>query len=577
MKTRIYQDGKSIRIRVASDATPQETYAAQELGSYLERMTSAAFDAAEADYDGPVIAIGKAAERYGVSFDGKDDDFLLRTAGENLCIAGGKRGVIYGVYEILERLGCRFFTATCEKVPFVDELALEELDEAHSPDFIYREHNYYEPRVYTKFAVKSRLNGQQHPIGEKYGGHIQYSWFVHSFENIVSPEEYGEAHPEYFAMDKEGVRMLTPYKNQLCLSNPELVPIAVAAVRKNLTEHPEAEIISISQNDWSLDCQCPECRRINEEEGASSGTLIRFVNAIAEELEPEFPRVTFDTLAYQYTRSAPKVRPRHNVCVRLCSIECCFAHAFEECSRERNMAFVKDIRDWHETGAQLYIWDYTTCFNYYPTPHPNWRSLQPNMRLFRENGAKGVFEQANGALRGSTDLNELRAYLISKLLWDADADVERHMEEFTDYYYGEGGKYIRQYIRLLCDTARKEDDHVGFNDKPLHRFLDEAYLDQYDALLAQAREAVKDDAIRLWRVEKARLSIRYVRLMRGFLLKQELPKEELNRFFADWESFGLTRMEEWCSPNTTRRALLRGKPVGAMLYSYWADEGPEEL
>ena len=70
--------------------------------------------------------------------------------------------------------------------------------------------------------------------------------------------------------------------------------------------------------------------------------------------------MTFDTLAYQYTRSAPKVRPRHNVCVRLCSIECCFAHAFEECSRERNMAFVKDIRDWHGTGAQLYIWYYTT-------------------------------------------------------------------------------------------------------------------------------------------------------------------------------------------------------------------------
>ena len=136
---------------------------------------------------------------------------------------------------------------------------------------------------------------------------------------------------------------------------------------------------------------------------------------------------------------------------------------------------------------------------------------------------------------------------------------------------------LRQYIRLLCDTARKEDDHVGFNDKPLHRFLDEAYLDQYDSLLSQAREAVKDDAIRLWRVEKARLSIRYVRLMRGFLLKQELPKEELNRFFSDWESFGLTRMEEWCSPNTTRKALLRGKPVGAQLYSYWADEGPEEL
>ena len=35
MKTRIYQDGKSNRIPVASDAPPHETYAAQELCSYL--------------------------------------------------------------------------------------------------------------------------------------------------------------------------------------------------------------------------------------------------------------------------------------------------------------------------------------------------------------------------------------------------------------------------------------------------------------------------------------------------------------------------------------------------------------
>ena len=86
---------------------------------------------------------------------------------------------------------------------------------------------------------------------------IQYSWFVHSFENIVSPEEYGEAHPEYFAMDKEGVRMLTPYKNQLCLSNPELVPIAVAAVRKNLTADIELRAGPVPVPDVLYECHVP--------------------------------------------------------------------------------------------------------------------------------------------------------------------------------------------------------------------------------------------------------------------------------------------------------------------------------
>jgi hypothetical protein len=40
------------------------------------------------------------------------------------------------------------------------------------------------------------------------------------------------------------------------------------------------------------------------------------------------------------------------------------------------------------------------------------------------NHVKGVFEQANGAAGGGTDLNELRAYIISRLLWDPDAQLK---------------------------------------------------------------------------------------------------------------------------------------------------------
>ena len=138
MKTNIFLNGETIRVKLLDDAAPQEKFAAGELCAYLERMTSTAVEQCGDSYEGPVIAIGSACEKYGVAKPEGADSFTLKTVGESLCITGGKRGVIYGVYEVLERLGCRFFTADCEKVPFAEELVLDELDETQSPCFIDR-------------------------------------------------------------------------------------------------------------------------------------------------------------------------------------------------------------------------------------------------------------------------------------------------------------------------------------------------------------------------------------------------------------------------------------------------------
>lgn len=85
-----------------------------------------------------------------------------------------------------------------------------------------------------------------------------------------------------------------------------------------------------------------------------------------------------DTLAYQYTRPATShLRPRHNVCVRLCSIEACFAHSFEDCDDKSRWVkrpdgttsnFIHDLEDWGKVCDRMYIWDYTTCFAHYPAP-----------------------------------------------------------------------------------------------------------------------------------------------------------------------------------------------------------------
>ncbi len=578
----IYVRGEDLANRDSSTR-----YAAKELRYYLGRITAASFEIKDcATANGARGFYLGEASGLDVSDLGPDGYRIVSKDGI-VRIGGGVRGVLYGVYEGLEQLGCRFFTYNCEKIPTIPSLVIPEGELEGRPAFEYREHNYADAVQNPRFSAKCRFNGSMHKIPATLGGCLKYALFVHTFNHFIPAEKYGETHPEYFSL-VDGKRLTTSGgRTQLCLSNPDVLRIVTEKVREELKNRPDASIISISQNDWGGNCQCEACRKTDEEEGSAAGTLLRFVNKIAETLEPEFPNVVFDTLAYHYTRPAPKItRNRHNVCVRLCSIESCFAHPFATCDDASRAVkhpdgsvstFISDLRDWGHICDRMYIWDYTTSFSHYPAPHPNWRVLQPNAQAFAENNVKGVFEQACGASRGGVDFNELRLYLISKLLWDPYCDLEKHRKEFMEYFYGAAAPALDAYLNLLCDKVERDDIHVGFNDSLTKAFLNEAMLDKYDALFDEAAAAVKGDPLRLWRVEKNRLSIRWVRLKRATMLRGEYDPEAINRFFADWRAFNLSRIDEWCNIETTHRALLDGNWRGVAYFEHWTGEEPEYL
>ena len=89
--------------------------------------------------------------------------------------------------------------------------------------------------------------------------------------------------------------------------------VALEKIRQN----PAAGMISISQNDWRGNCQCAKCKAIEEEEGSPSGLLLRFVNAVAADIAKEYPDFLMETLAYQYTRKAPKItRPANKATMK---------------------------------------------------------------------------------------------------------------------------------------------------------------------------------------------------------------------------------------------------------------------
>ena len=182
----------------------QAEYAAIELRNYLGRMTGAAFETLKEPREGhPCICLEQVVDRaLG------DDGFQLESEEKLLLVRGGKRGVIYGAYEVLERLGCRFFTSNAEKIPVNEEAVLPEFHETQVPRFEYRFHNTAEVMHNPRFAARCRLNGSlSAPLPEMTGGGMHYVWFVHSMGWIFPVEKFGKSHPEYYAM-RDGKRFV---------------------------------------------------------------------------------------------------------------------------------------------------------------------------------------------------------------------------------------------------------------------------------------------------------------------------------------------------------------------------------
>ncbi len=504
-------DGTAIVL--PQNPTPSERHAARELNHFLYLITGLNLQIVDETAPLPprVICIGrnaKAAE-YGFDVDYAKlglEGIHIESANGNLMLAGGKRGVLYAVYHFLEDyLGCQWFTPDCDKIPNSGRVDLGDFRKVYVPPLEYRDTDSPVCRPMT-FGVRNQLNGLYSLADEAWGEHIMYRGFVHTFFELVPPAQYAKDHPEYYS-EINGKRVVD--KSQLCLTNPDVKRIATETVRRWMQEHPEATIFSVSQNDWHNYCTCRNCRELAEKEGSQAGPLLHFVNHIADAVRDEFPDKIVDTLAYQYTRKPPKfVKPVSNVCVRLCSIECCFVHPLENCTF--NKTFVDDIIGWSKICNRLHIWDYVINYAHSIQPFPNLKVLKPNIKFFVNHGVTGIYEESSYFSQGC-ELSELRTYMLAKLLWDPSYDDNKAIEDFTDAYYGPAGAFIRQYldtIHTICD----QDGHVGIYAAPGQYLTDKDMLQKASECLEKAKDAVKDNPTLLQRVELVSLPLLYTNI-----------------------------------------------------------------
>ncbi len=508
-----------------TNVSTSQLYAAEELQKFTEQMTGVRLPIVRDDAPLPKRAILLGETRYTAKLLGGqsdaaslgEDGFRLRSCPPHLVIQGGPlRGTLYGVYDVLERFGgCRWYASWHSVIPSRDSLTVPVLDETRKPAFALREPFWFD-MFDGDLAARNKVNGNAMRLAAKHGGH-SYRFggglgSCHTFNTLCSPDQYFDAHPEYFS-EVDGKR-LKEY-TQLCLTNPDVLQIVTSNVLARIRKDPGASFYGVSQNDWYHFCTCPACKALDDAEESHAGTMIAFVNKVAEAVEKEFPDVTIETLAYQYTRKPPKtLRPRHNVMPCLCTIECDFSKPLDVSPYEQNRKFVDDIRGWHAISGRLYLWDYTTNFRTYTGPFPNVLALQGNARFFRDNGVDYLFEQ--GAYQGRHgDFAELKAWLLAKWLWDPDQPAEPLLKDFFEGYYGAAAPLVRQYF---------DEVHAFYGastNTPLRIFEDvknptipDAFYARAADLWQQAEAAVKDSPSHSYNVRMGAFPVLFARWAR---------------------------------------------------------------
>lgn len=525
----IVEDGNSDYFIVTSE-NPDECIktAANELQTYIEKVSGAELEIiteGKLSENGKAILIGETQlEKEIIDIDRssiKADGFRLYSDGKYFVIAGAdSRGTLYGVYTFLEDyLGVRWFTPTLEVVPENEDIIVDaNIDRTVEPSFSVRRNDC--AGTNDAHRARTKMNVSFWQPATAHGGALTYVVWDASLPSLVPDSLFAE-HPEYFALQEDGTRST----DHICLSNPDVLDVTIESVRAAIEANTmDAKYVHIGQKDNANYCRCENCEALYEKHGGLCAPTLIFTNKLADALDEDYPDFMFTFYAYLETAKPPQdlsLRCNENVAPVLCGLHsACRSHPITECGHEDvqeetlltaygeyEPQIAKDFENWTKVADTTYIYDYTINFLNVAQFFSNFGTMQSTMQYMHDIGITGyIYNCGDGHYAA---FNELRNYLLTKLQWDVNCDVEYHMMDFINAYYGEdAAPYIKEILDIqtaqIAATAHAFDFdwHYQSGYYPIHT------ISKLDRLWKKALNADITDEQR-FNVEVANLSWEY--------------------------------------------------------------------
>ncbi len=376
---------------------------------------------------------------------------------------------------------------------------------SNTPEFFRPTREQYEESVKdTQLWLKRQKMGVSFPFGY---GHAFTQWW----------KQYGKEHPEYFALQENGVRGPADKRDhfvKLCVSNPKVHEQIISNWQN--AKNPSL-IINTCENDSHGYCHCPECCKLDvrlEGEAFAEHLTDRYVwfsNAVkakAEKINPQAGVVMYAYSVYRYPPRREKVDP---------AIIIGFVPSMLELDTVEEM-----YRGWRQAGAEKLLLRPNDQHLNAGIPMGFEKQLFEHFQLGIKNGIVG---SDYDSLHNFWPANGIADYILAR----AHTAPEQSFEHWEDEYcsaFGAAANEVKNYFRywreqiwekkILPDRKNiRERGRYGNFRRGLMWSIDKYYqsadFDRTDAILesATSRDLSKAEKERLGNL---RLANRHARL-----------------------------------------------------------------
>ncbi len=524
-----------VKIAVSSEQNKFDYFAAEDLQSYLGRMAGAEFSVvkeSELANGEAAIYIGNTAKAASLGFLSEKydrEEWVIKCPDDkSLVIMGGRPiGAFYGVWALLNHLGCYALTWDQDAIPKNTELVYDGFEEQRKPSFSSRMIFDNQPgeirgsgcaadvlNAYYRWILRNGIAGRQNanPVPYYLGGAFNMTQQpqYHSMCSFVPESVYFKEHPEYYWMQEDGSRrasLRNGYFGGLCLSNPDVLRIATETMlglikkdRRTIPQENWPTVYDFSRMDASpYFCKCTNCKKIEDEEGSQMGLLYRFLNQMAESVRKEYPDVIIRTFGSWPTSDKPD---------RTIPLDCiliwvtdnftqsdCFRPITHKVNESARKEFTLKFKD----GKKFMVWDYWNIggndFFGPPRVETNFDSIPSDLRYFHGLSANDLFIEAELDPHAPQNFIPLCYFVAAQLMMNLEADSEQLADTFITYYYGPTADVIRGWFRDIRDGVAKDPArHVSSGGRPWEYCTPEFLYRSY-AMLKRAMVSLPEDSI----------------------------------------------------------------------------------
>lgn len=475
--------GASEYVILTSDApTANETFAAEELQLFIEEASGAKLDIqkeGETQAD-KYLSVGetKAAEAAGVNpaYDELlNNGFVIQTVEDDCYLKGysdiGTRNAVYEFLSLCFDYECYAADEIC--MVATKDLKLPAFELSVKPSFEWREANNGDLIRNATASYRMRFNQNEEIFVT---GHL-----THNSMTIVNPlvydytsEEYKDWYSETLAVNPlSGTGEMLPA--QLCYSNADMEKVYIENLLK-LLETSKGSVMLMGMEDNVEWCTCEKCTASKEQYGTNSAVIIKFANRVQEAVNQWFkeehpdreptkliffayyetvmPPVTYDEKTDTYKAIDESVMLHEDLGIMYAPIGATYAYPLTD---TRNAEAEKAIRGWNALTDNVYTWVYSLHPSHAFIMIDTFEVMQDNYKVLLENGTTFIFDQTDHYQEtGSSSWSSAKAYVMSKLQWNVNLNMEELLDDFFANYFDKAG----DTMQALFNTEREWLVHV---------------------------------------------------------------------------------------------------------------------